>query len=865
MYKPAVWLFAVFLLLNGCRSSDRQVPKTEDHPSSPANVPGAKADGSVLLPNQWSLNPVGRQIVVGDFPVNIAIHPSGRYAAVLQCGYGAHELAVLDLKTEKLVSRVTLEEAFYGLVFSPTGDLLYASGAGTETIHRFQFQEGYLSDRQTIALREAGKRGIPAGLAISRDGSRMWAANLLGQSISILDLDKKAVVGETALADAGLLAAVTDPKTAEDFDEDAITKRARALLEKVNEGAPHPYTCLVDEKRQRLYVSLWAQSAVQVIDLTTQKLLARWPTQEHPNEMVLTRSGRHLFVANANRNTVSVIDTDEGRCVETLIAELEPGSPPGSTPSSLALSSNDSRLFVANANINAVAVFDVEKPGNSRSLGFIPTGWYPTSVRLTPDGKKLLVANGKGLISKANRNGPQPGREAPASVREYIGGLFDGTISVIPLPANDKFEERLKEYTARCYQCRPPQALASGVVREPGHPIPASLGDPTPLRYCIYIVKENRTYDQVLGDMTKGNGDPSLCLFPEAITPNHHKLAREFVLLDNFYVESEVSADGHEWTLGAYATDYVEKMWPMSYGHNAHKKYTYPSEGRFKIAAPAEGYLWDRAKEAGISYRSYGEFVNNGATTNDPCFTMMPALKGHFDPKYRSFDMDYSDQLRADRFISELQRFEREGEMPRLQIVRLPNDHTAGTGRGKLTPRAYLADNDLALGRVVEAISRTRFWTNTAIFVVEDDAQNGPDHVDAHRTIAYAISPYTRRATVDSTMYSTSSMLRTMELILGLRPMSQFDAAAMPMFNSFHAKCDPSPYKTEIPRVNLAETNGPLAWGGDLSQKMNFAREDAADDLLLNQVIWRSVKGAQSPMPPPTRAAFVFQKRDKDD
>lgn len=379
------------------------------------------------------------------------------------------------------------------------------------------------------------------------------------------------------------------------------------------------------------------------------------------------------------------------------------------------------------------------------------------------------------------------------------------------------------------------------------------------------MIKENRTYDQVLGDLREGNGDPSLCLFPEAVTPNHHQLAREFGLLDNFYVESEVSADGHEWTVGAYATDFVEKMWPMSYGHNKDGKYFYPAEGRFPIAAPAGGYLWDRARAAGVSYRSYGEFVNNGKTPADPATTRVRALEGHFDPGFRGFDMDYSDLLRTDRFISELRRFEREGEMPRLQIVRLPNDHTAGASVGKLTPTAFMAENDLALGRIVEAVSRSKFWPRTALFVVEDDAQNGPDHVDAHRTVAYVISPFSRRGRVDSTLYSTASMLRTMELILGLQPMSQFDAAARPMLGCLQAKPDLRPYTALPPRVDLEARNTATAWGRELSARMNFAKEDAADDLLLNEVVWRSVRGPDSPMPAPVRAGFIRAAEGEDD
>jgi hypothetical protein len=583
--------------------------------------------------------------------------------------------------------------------------------------------------------------------------------------------------------------------------------------------------------------------------------------------MQLTRDGKLLFVANANRNTVTVFDTMKGVAVETIWAALHPNSPPGSTPNGLALSPDERTLFIANANVNTVAVVDVSVRGKSRSRGFIPTGWYPTSVRVTPDGRKLLVANGKGISPSPNPKGPQPGvKPPPGSMVEYIGGLFKGTVSVIDLPKGDELEKTLERWTADVYRCSPLRADGAVTLKRPeGSPIPGDLNGGSPIRYCIFVVKENRTYDQVFGDMKKGRGEPSLCLFPEKVTPNHHRLAEEFVLFDNFYVESEVSADGHEWTMGAYATDYVEKFWPLSYGHNRSKKYSYPSEGNFPIATPAGGYLWDAAAAAGVTFRSYGEFVNNGRKPGDPAVPRLKALFGKIDPEFRAFDMDYPDVRRAERFISELKRFESEGEMPRLQVVRLGNDHTAGTSPGKKTPVACVADNDLALGRVVEAVSKSKFWPQAAIFVVEDDAQNGPDHVDAHRTVALVASPYARRGVVDSTMYSTSSMLRTMELILGMRPMSQFDAAATPMYHAFTEQSQLKPYVSVVPEVNLEETNQKTAWGAERSKRMNFAKEDAADDLQLNEIIWRSVRGEGVPMPPPVRASFVFSKAGEDD
>ncbi|MCC7373267.1 MAG: beta-propeller fold lactonase family protein [Verrucomicrobiales bacterium] len=851
-------------LFAGCASPS---PSSKTVDATDERWPGARKDGTVLLPNQWSLDPVGRQIRLGDFPVNIAVHPAGRFAALLHCGYGQHEIIVVDLRASQVVSRANLDEAFYGLSFSADGRHLFAGGAGKEVVHHFEFADGYLSNARSHPVRDPKAKGIAAGVALAPDGKRIWVANLLAHTVSEVAVDdatdSRTNAFEITLTDRSTPLPAGETSPVREGEDESITKRARALLEASSHDEPYPYACVVDAAKMRLYVSLWGRAAVEVIDLRERRTVARWATQEHPNEMILDRNGRFLFVANANQNTVSLIDTTDGRTVENLTAELEPGSPPGSTPNSLALSPDESLLFVANANINAVAVFDVAQPGHSRALGFIPVGWYPTSVRVTPDGKHLLVANGKGLASKPNRYGPQPGKETPGTVREYIAGLMTGCLSIIDLPNNrEKLESTLRGWTERAYRCRPAQPPKT---LEPGHPIPLVAGGPTPLRHCIYIIKENRTYDQVLGDMPEGRGDPTLCLFPEHVTPNHHKLAREFVLLDNFYVESEVSADGHEWTVGGYATDYVEKMWPMSYGHNRDRKYTYPSEGRFKIAAPAGGYLWDRAKAAGITYRSYGEFVNNGATTNQPCTTLVRSLEGHFDPWFRSFDMDYSDLARADRFLSELARFEREGEMPRLQIVRLPNNHTAGTSSGKLTPTAYVAENDLALGRIIEGITRSKFWPQTAVFIVEDDAQNGPDHLDAHRTIAYVVSPYVRRKSVDSTMYSTCSMLRTMELILGMKPMTQFDAAAMPMFTCFGPRRDTSPYVAAPARVDLTQKNLAGAWGGDLSNQMNFATEDAADDLQLNEIIWRSVRGPTFAMPAPVRAGFVRSAELDDD
>jgi YVTN family beta-propeller protein len=851
------------------------VLQSKDNSPTKENIhhwPGKKADGSILLPNMWSLRPAGIQVPVADFPVNIAVHPEGKFAAILHAGHSAHEIHILDIADARIVHQEKIDETFYGIEFSANGQKLYTSGSSSEAVRSFQFDRktGGLAGQQLIPIQDAKERGIPAGLTLSADSGALYVANVLGQKVSKVDLQKTGEPVTHISIAAGLTQAPRPQTTASQLSEDeaAASKRAEAAMDPANPAAPYPYACCLDERKSRLYVSLWASSQVAVIDLKSNQIVTRWQTEEHPNEMLLARDGKLLYVANANRNTVTVIDTEQGSTIETIWAALHPQSPSGSTPNSLALSPDGRTLFIANANINAVAVCDVSLRGQTRSLGFIPTGWYPTSVRVTPDGKRLLIANGKGDASRANPNGPQPGkRTAPNTVVEYIGGLFKGTVSIVEIASKAAFEKQLESYTATAFRCSPLLKDNAPTGKRPqDSPIPGRVGDSSPIKHCIYVIKENRTYDQIFGDMEKGNGDASLCLFPEKVTPNHHKLAGEFVLLDNFYVESEVSADGHEWSMAAYATDYVEKFWPLSYGHNKSKKFSYPSEGNFPIATPAAGYLWDRAAEAKVSFRSYGEFVTNGKKPTDPCKSRLKSLEGRFDPWYRSFDMDYPDSLRVERFVSELKRFEAEGQMPQLQVVRLPQDHTMGTAAGKWTPTACVAENDLALGKLVESISKSKFWPSTAIFVVEDDAQNGPDHVDAHRTVALVISPYTKRHHVDSTMYSTSSMLRTMELVLGLKPMSQFDAAATPMYASFQSKPDIRPYNALAANVDILETNSKLAWGANESRKMNFAKEDAADDLKLNEIIWRSVRGAKSPMPAPTRASFVFAPApDRDD
>jgi len=783
--------------------------------------PGERPGQRVLLPNQWYLDPVGDQRQLGDFPMNMKLSPDGRHLAVLHCGSGEHELMVFETARMRLISRTAFPNSYYGLVFSSDGAKIHISGGESEVIHVFNFADGYLYAPETVRIAPERERKVPGGMDMDPDGTLLAATENWGNAIDIIDVGSLKVIARVP------------------FENEA-----------------RPYDCKFSRDGKTLYASLWGKAAVAVIDVLAPNANPpdRIPTGDHPNELALSADGNRLFVANANANTVSVIDTTARRVIETLNTALYPNSLEGSTPNSLDFSPDGTQLFVANADNNSIVVFDISQSGGSRPMGFIPVGWYPTSVRVSKDSETVYVANGKGFSPVANPQGPNPylrvGKRR--TFEQHIKLMLPGTLSVVPMPTAEEFSD----YTARVYACSPYREDREPVAAPSrGNPVPAKVGGPSPIKHCIYIIKENRTYDQVFGDMREGNGDPSLCLFPEEYTPNHHAIAREFVLLDNFYVESQVSADGHEWSTGAYATDFVQKTWPSSYGGHG---LTYPSEGLFPTAFPSAGYIWDKCREANVSYRSYGEFIENAAQVGEPGSTNVETLKGHFDPYFRGYDLEYLDIDRAKRFIKEFEELVAKRELPQFIIMQLPNDHTSGTKAGSYTPRAMVADNDLALGMVVEAISKSPVWKETAIFVVEDDAQNGPDHVDAHRTVALVASPYTRGRGKDSTFYSTASMLRTMELILGLQPMSQFDAGARPMYAAFNSRPDSRPYKCRpVSEEMRFRKNTPDAWGVELSAKLNLEKQDAADDILFNEIIWRSIKGADSPMPPPVRAAFV--------
>ncbi len=779
----------------------------------------------LLLPNGWKLSPAGRSMPLGDLPLNMKLSRSGKYLAITNNGQSTQSVQLIDPKNERLLDEQKLNKSWYGLAFSYDEKHLYVSGGNDNYIIDFKVQNGKICPHDTLRLGQPWPKNkiCPTGLAITAKNDLLYAV------------------------------------TKEDNQLYVISLISRKILKKVPLSGM-AYSCTISPDEKKLYMSLWGSSRVAVFDTKTQKINYTIKTGEHPNELLINKKGTLLYVANANDNSVSVISTKNQKVIETLSTSLYPTRLIGSTTNGLALSQDEKMLYVANADNNCLAVFDVSTPGQSKGKGFIPVGWYPTNVKTEKN--KILVANGKGLSSKANPKGPQPiskkddsGYQKGISVNQkvqYIGGLFKGSLSFIDAPD----PETLKIYTRQVYQNTPftPQKIrvAEG---EKNNPIPIKSGDNSPIKYVFYIIKENRTYDQVLGDVKAGNGEDSLCIFGKKITPNHHAIADDFVLIDNFYVDAEVSADGHNWSTAAYATDVVEKTWPTYYGKRGG---TYFYEGGKKAAYPKDGFIWDYCRRAGVSYRTYGEFGSFGKAN-------IKVLEGHSCPHSPGFDLNIKDQVRANAWIHDFDSLVTINSVPCLNTIRISNDHTSGQKIGAFTPLAAVADNDLAIGRILDHLSHSKVWKESVVFILEDDAQNGPDHLDAHRSPIFVAGPYVRRNAVVHNMYSTSGVLRTIELILGLPPMSQYDAAALPLYKCFTAKPDFTPYAAKPSNIDLNQRNVEVNESSIKSAAFDFSKEDAIPDLVLSEVVWKSVKGEYSAMPAPKHSAFVILNDQEDE
>ena len=777
-------------------------------------VSAALAETGQRLPTGAMLDPVAASHVVGNFPLAMAVAPGGDRLALLLCGWREQGVQIVDRKSGAVLQTLPQPAAFIGLAFAPDGKTLYASGGNDDSIFVYRWNGREATPDGKIELAEKPKPkpnekakaydGVqyPAGIAVSHDGRFLYAAENLGDSLAVIDLAQRRVI------------------------QQLHTDR-------------YPYAVAADA-RGNVYVSAWGDSTVNVFRAASDGSLrgtGRIVAGRHPSAMLLR--GSRLYVASASTDSISIIDTMQRKVVATL-KDSPPSSPgEGSTPNALAISRDGGRLFVAEADNNAVAVFDL---ATNKLLGRVPSEWYPSA--LATDGDDLLVVSGKGAGSRPNPKRPQ--LATPKDSHDYTLGQLDGSLL--------SFSVNVPRAKLHTFSERVARANNWDTMREtPRHP---------PFKHVLYIIKENRTYDQFFGDMKEGDGDPSLLFFGADVTPNHHELARRFGLYDRFFVNAEVSAQGHNWSTAAYGTDYLEKTTPSAYGTRG-RSYDYEGSNRERevdddddVNAPATGYLWDLAVRKKISLRNYGEFAEAGTDERDSSVTryrgVRRGLRDATAPDYPGFNMDISDQTRVDAWLREFRQYGERGSLPSLEIIRLPNDHTRGAAADKPTPRAFVADNDLALGRIVEAVSHSPFWKDTAIFVVEDDAQAGPDHVDSHRSVMLMISAWNRAGVVHR-FVNTTDVIATMEELLGLDSLSQFDHFGRPLHAIYAEQPDLTPYDAIKPAIDFNEKNPPSE-AAKKSAMLDFSREDAADDDTLNRILWSAIKGDAVPYPGPTRA-----------
>jgi YVTN family beta-propeller protein len=846
-------------VLLACSSLALAAPAMASHPLTPAG---------------WAINPAGTEFGVDQTasgfvgPLGAALSPDGTQLLTASSGAARIDSADLwDLGSQTRADYVPYDgykgsAIFYGVVFSPDGTHAWASGGGQNVVHTYTVTGNHLTAGIDIPTPY-----FPAGLAYGHTpkGDRIYVANNLSAPAN----------GSTN--PAGHRVTVIDP----------ASNTVTGTIDLGN--SLEPLGVAFDRQGDKAYVTNQLGRSVSVLDTNTETKLSDItlspltnPLQaDHPGAITANPARDEVYVANADSDTVSVIDTRTDSLLATIDVSLLPG-PKGGTPDGLAVSPDGSTLYVALAGENAVAVVNLD----TRSVeGFIPTAWYPTAVSVTPDGKRLVITNDRGSGAGPNPCGPlsalqktpqcpplDPNRDQVpkgkdgASDPQYTGSMIKGSVTVVDVPAGHELRHLTRRVDRNNQVDARRRAMPFGAHR---------------IKHVIYIIKENRTYDQIFGSLGKGNGDPSLNLFGNDSAPNTRELARRFTTLDNFYANAEVSADGHNWADQAQANQYTEMGWPINYSpspRSSQRSYDFeqaptselfaseplqgdPSIARGPAANPV-GYLWDAAYNAGVSFRDYGESTpvpgfctGNGNTSNTT--HLDPRFGDHVDGSYPGYNTSCSDHTqRLPEWQREFRAFEKSGNLPSLEIVRLPNDHTAGTGAGRPTPQAMVADNDVALGRMVQDISHSQYWKDTLIVVTEDDAQDGPDHVDAHRTEALAISPYTQAGKVDSTHYDTASMVATIESILGLQPMSIFDSRASRLWGSFTGDPSFKPYDTLQPSVIPfgdpgSPVNTPASPMASQSARWSFRREDLAPEIGLNQAIWQSVRGKGSRMPAP--------------
>lgn len=769
-----------------------------------------------MLFNGWGITPAGESVAISDMALKFVVSPDKKVLLAASAGFNDTGLTVFEFAGGRVTQFLPLPKVWNGLAFSREGGRLFVSGGDSGLIHVFHYAAGKVTAADPIKPGPDALGTVLGSIAVHPATGRLYVCNEGNHEIWVLHPD------------------------------------TLALEAKISVGQ-HPHSCAMGADNRHLYVSNWGSRSVSLIDTETNRRVRDFTVGLRPNDMALAPDGR-LFVACAGDNTVHVIQTrmleeeavpasparrlwDKTR--EIISTSLYPQSPEGSTPDAVTVTADGQTLFIANADNNSVMVVDVSNPSTSVVNGFIPVGWYPTAVAVSPDDQTLFVANGKGLSSRAN---VPPQRAEPRKLHkpppfDHIGRTLQGALSIIARPD----AARMAAYTEQVRRNSPytPAAMRR-VGLKSNSVIPDQVGQPCPIKYVLYIIKENRTYDQILGAFKDakgrpaGNGDPNLVMFGEDVTPNQHQLARDYVLLDNLYCNGEVSVDGHSWCDAAIATDFNQRSWIMSYSKHGRLP------GNEEMENPAAGYLWDLCQRHGVSYKNYGEGAQRVASVNRGTWT-------------GERDMD-----KVQNWIDDLQAAEKTGLLPRFTIMSLGENHTRGTTPGAFTPDACVASNDIGLGKIVAAATRSRFWKEMAIFVIEDDAQNGPDHVDAHRTVGFVISPWCKRGFVDSTLYTTASMIRTMELILGLPPLTQYDAGATPMFNCFRKTAKITAYNPLTPKVDLHARNTEKSPFALQSQQMDWSEYDRIPEDELNRILWYVTKGPNVPYPAPIhRAVFT--------
>jgi DNA-binding beta-propeller fold protein YncE len=903
----------------------------------------AQENGPTQMPNAKLLGQVpGGPRRINNFPTGIAVSPDGKFAVLLHSGYGAYtsgkkqSITVLNLETDRLqdfpderLGSDAKQTYFLGVAFSMDGKHLYASmasytdplgkeqGSTGNGIAVYTFKDGEIAPERFSPI--APRTKIPAGKI--RRPEFKDVTYPAGLSVAMSGGEERILVASNS-SDEAILMNTRDGRIVNRFDVSTY-KRIPASL---------PYTTVMSKDGKTGFVSLWNASAVAELDLvrgrvrrliSLRKPAAALAGGSHPTALLLSGDGQRLFVALTNRDEIDVLDTTTGKLLYSASTKLPGQKYGGSDPECLALSADEKTLYSANAISDSMGVFDLSHPptgGSLQASGFIPTEWYPTVVAATE--KDLLIGSAKARGSGPN---PKPLKKNPDGSPDYPynPAMTNGSLARIPLAT---MNEKLSAWTAQVSATNAAQGNADRVAFATGE---------NRIKHVIYIIKENRTYDQVFGDLKGGDGDSSLTMYGEDITPNQHKLARQFGILDNFYDSGDVSGDGHVWSTSASISDYVEKTWPIAYRGHEH---TYDSEGTFlegvsaedelpDAAEPTGGYLWKDFAKSGISYRHYGEFIVSrwcnakagaGLPTSGPpkvagviCtrtvikkgepleknvgqphgsaspypweipvlaknVASQVELRGHFDPLFPDFEVAYPDQLRVDEFLNEFDGFvgsRKNGKdaMPQFILLRLPNDHTAGGTKGQPRPTASVADNDLAVGRVAEAISHSAYWDDTAILILEDDAQDGPDHVDSHRSIALVISKYAplpearlgeSAAFVDHHFYTTVNVVRTIEALLGAPPMNANDSRAAVMAPLFSGPGTQGAFIADYRNRDnglLYEVNTKEWREG---KNLDFSHADAADNVVLNKFLWEDRMGAAT-MPPPRYSVFSAEKREK--